>query len=92
MVTLKCPFCQSENVRKYGFVNGKQHYFCENGECNHKTFYAECTYNACNPEVRLKIIKMSIDDSGIHAISRVLGIRKDTVISVLKKRRFDFIY
>jgi transposase-like protein len=92
MVALKCPFCKSENVRKNGFVNKKQRYICENSDCNHKTFYAEYTYNACNPEIRLNIIQMSIDGSGIRTISRVLGISTDTVISVLKKRRFDFIH
>ena len=92
LVRLKCPFCESENVRKYGFANGKQRYLCENGECSHKTFYAEYQYNACNPEIRSKIIKMSIDGSGIRTIARVLGISTDTVISVLKKRRFDFVY
>jgi len=87
MVALKCPFCGSEKVRKNGSANKKQRYLCENNECNHKTFYAEYTYKACNPETRLKIIKMSIDGSGIRTISRVLGISTDTVISVLKKKK-----
>ena len=92
VITLKCPFCKSENVRKYGFVNGKQRYLCENNECNHKTFYADYTYNACKPEIRLKIIKMSIDGSGIRTIARVLEISTSIVISVLKKRRFDIVH
>jgi transposase-like protein len=87
MVKLKCPFCQSEKVRKYGFVNGKQRYLCENSKCSHKTFYAEYTYNACNPLVKLQIIKMSIDGSGIRTIARVLNISTDTVISELKKKK-----
>jgi len=87
VVALKCPFCKSENVRKNGFVNRKQRYLCENSDCSHKTFYAEYTYNACNPEIRAKIVKMSIDGSGIRAISRVLGISTSTVISTLKKKK-----
>jgi transposase-like protein len=87
MVELKCPFCKSEKVRKYGFVNGKQRYFCENSECSHKTFYAEYTYNAYSPEVKSQIIKMSIDGSGIRTIARVLNISTDTVIAELKKKR-----
>ena len=83
---LRCPFCNSENVGKYGTVNGKPRYICNNSDCSHKTFYAEYTYKGCTPDVRIKIIKMSIDGSGIRAISRVLGISKDTVISVLKKK------
>ena len=86
-VALKCPFCKSEDVGKYGTINGKPRYICNNSECNHKTFYADYTYKGCTPEVRLKINKMSIDGSGIRAIARVLEISKDTVISVLKKKR-----
>ena len=86
MVALKCPFCQSEKVGKFGSINGKQRYICNNTECSQKTFYAEYTYKGCTPEVRLKIIKMSIDGSGIRAIARVLGISKDTVVAVLKKK------
>ena len=86
-IALKCPFCRSENVRKYGFVNEKQRYLCENDDCAHKTFYAEYKYNACNPEIRVQIIKMSIDGSGIRTIARVLKISTDTVISVLKEKK-----
>ena len=87
VIALKCPFCKSENVRKDGIKNGKQRYVCNNPNCNHKTFYNEYTYNACNPEIKIQIIKMSIDGSGIRAIARVLGISTDTVISELKKKK-----
>ena len=86
-VALKCPFCQGENVGKYGTINGKPRYICKNEECSHKTFYADYTYKGCTLDVKQKIIKMSIDGSGIRAIARVLGISKDTVISVLKKKK-----
>ena len=86
-IALKCPFCKSENVGKYGTVKGKQRYACNNADCSHKTFYADYAYKGCAPETRSKIIKMSIDGSGIRAIARVLGISKDTVLSVLKKKR-----
>ena len=87
LVTLKCPFCESENVRKNGHSNGKQRYACDNPECVHKTFYAEYTYNGCKPDVKRDIIKWSIDGAGIRAIARQLGISTDTVISELKKKR-----
>ena len=86
-IALKCPSCNSENVGKFGTINGKQRYICNNTDCSRKTFYAEYTYKGCIPEVRLQIIKMSIDGSGTRAIARVLGISKDTVTAVLKKKR-----
>jgi transposase-like protein len=35
---LKCPFCESEDVRPYGASNGKKRYACNNPACSHKTF------------------------------------------------------
>ena len=87
LVALKCPFCGSENIGKFGHSNGKQRYICNNSECSHKTFYADYTYNACKPEVKQDIIKWSVDGAGIRAIARELGISTDTVISHLKKKR-----
>jgi transposase-like protein len=84
-VSLQCPFCRTERVTKDGSSNGKQRYKCHNNECKRKTFYAEYTYNACNPDVKKQIIKMSINGNGIRATARVLGISTDTVISRLKK-------
>ena len=39
------------------------------------------------PGVREKIIDMAMNGSGVRDTGRVLGISKDTVTSVLKKRR-----
>lgn len=89
LVALKCPFCGSEDVKKFGKINSKQRYACKNPDCSHKTFYAEYTYNGCNPEVKRDIIKWSVDGAGIRAIARELGISTDTVISELKKRKFN---
>ena len=87
LVTLKCPFCGSEDVSKNGHSNGKQRYACNNPICSHETFYAEYTYNGCKPNVKRDIIKWSIDGAGIRAIARELGVSTDTVISELKKKK-----
>jgi transposase-like protein len=88
-VFLKCPFCGSEDVQKYGKIRGKQRYACKNPDCSHKTFYSEYIYNGCKPDVKADIIKWSTDGAGIRAISRELKISTDTVISELKKRNHD---
>ncbi|MDR0704469.1 MAG: hypothetical protein LBF88_05715 [Planctomycetaceae bacterium] len=87
LVSLKCPFCGSDHVGRYGIVNGKQRYLCKNSECSHKTFYTEYTYNACKPGVKSDICKQSVNGSGVRATSCILGISTDTVISTLKKKR-----
>jgi transposase-like protein len=38
-----------------------------------------------SPEVKVQIIKMSLNGSGIRDISRVLGVSRNTVTAVLKK-------
>jgi len=87
LVALKCPFCGSENVGKNGLNNCKQRYICKNAECSHQTFYAEYTYNACRPEIKSSIVKLSVNGNGTRAIARCLGIHRDTVTAALKKRK-----
>jgi transposase-like protein len=86
-VALKCPFCESEDVRTYGTSNGKKRYACNNPECSHKTFYAEYRYNGCKPDVKRAIIKWAADGAGVRATARELGVSTDTVIKELKKRK-----
>jgi transposase-like protein len=87
-VNLKCPFCGSENVGKFGFFNGKQRYICKNAECGHKTFLIDYTYNAYKPNIEQEIIKLTVEGMGIRSISRKLKISADTVISILKKKKY----
>ena len=87
LVALKCPFCGSEDVKKYGTINGKQRYACKNADFKRKTFYSDYTYRGCKPEVKKDIIKWSVDGAGIRAIARELGISTDTVLSELKKKK-----
>ena len=87
LIALKCPFCGSADVKKYGTINGKQRYACKNIDCKHKTFYSDYTYKGCKPEVKKDIIKWSVDGAGIRAIARELGISTDTVLSELKKKK-----
>jgi DNA invertase Pin-like site-specific DNA recombinase len=47
------------------------------------------TYNACKPEVRASIIKLSVNGNGTRAISRCLGIHRDTVTAKKKKKKIS---
>jgi len=82
LIPLKCPHCESTNVRKFGTSQaGKQRYECKS--CK-KTFQDDYTYNACEPKTRSEIYFQTINGSGVRAIARSLGIAKDTVISTLR--------
>ena len=87
LVALKCPFCGSAHVGKNGFNNGKQRSICKNSKCSHKTFYAEYTYKAYQPDIQSSIMRLSVNGNGTRAISRCLGIHRDSVTAALKKRK-----
>ncbi len=88
IVTVRCPFCGSEKVSKNGHnKTGKQVYNCNNPECTHRSFVEEYTYKAYKPEVRRQVLKMAVDCTGTRATGRILGISKDTVTAILKKRK-----
>ncbi len=87
-VTVRCPFCGSEKVSKNGHnKTGKQVYNCNNPECTHRSFVEEYTYKAYKPEVPRHVLKMAVDCTGTRATGRILGISKDTVTAILKKRK-----
>ena len=82
---IKCPYCQSEHIVRYGkSKTGKQKYKCCNEKC-HKIFQLEYQYKACEPGIKEKVIAMVINGSGTRDTGRVLGIDKDTVTNILKK-------
>ena len=82
-VKIKCIHCESEEVVKMGYQkNGTPRCKCK--DCG-KTFQLYYVNNGAKPETKKMIVKMSINGSGIRDTARVLGISKDTVMSVLKK-------
>ena len=82
-INVRCMHCQSQKVVKMGFQTNVTPR-CKCKRCG-KTFQTEYLNNGAKIETKFMIIKMSVNGSGIRDISRVLGISKDTVISVLKK-------
>ncbi len=90
-VTVKCPFCGSENIGRHGHnASGKRVYHCKNPACSHKYFVEEYTYQAYKPEVRQQVVKLSVECTGTRATGRILGISKDTVTAILKKRKMAY--
>jgi len=91
LVSVKCPFCGSEDISKYGKnKNGKQLYICKNKECSHTIFPEKYTYNACDPKIKEKIFDLTVNGNGTRAIGRILQISTNTVTAALKKRTYHF--
>ena len=79
---VKCVFCGSTEVIKFGKRAGHQRYRCKHCQ---KTFQLDFTYKACEPGVKDKIIDMAMNGAGTRDTARTLGVSKDTVTSVLRK-------
>ena len=88
VIQVECPYCRSKEVSLYGKnKTGRQRYLCRNRGCGHRTFQLEYKNNACRPGVKEKVVEMVMNGAGTRDTGRVLSISKDTVTSVLKKRK-----
>jgi len=84
---IHCPRCHGVDVVRHGKTSdGKQRFRCQNPACACATFIRDYTYQGLLPEVKRKIVDMSLNGSGIRDIARVLHISPSTVIHELKKR------
>jgi transposase-like protein len=84
---IHCPTCHGVAVVKYGkTADGKQRFRCQNVQCECTTFLCTYSYQGLLPEVKHKIVDMSLNGRGIRDIARVLHISPSTVIHELKKR------
>jgi transposase-like protein len=82
-----CPTCDGADVVNHGKTSdGKQRCRWQNPQCESVTFIRTYTYQGVLPEVKRRIIEMSLNGSGIRDIARVLHISPSTVIQALKKR------
>jgi len=82
-----CPHCRSGAVVKYGTTtNGKARFRCQRSDKCGRTFIREYAYPGCLPQVKRRIVEMTLNGSGVRDIARVLQISPTTVIEELKKR------
>jgi len=69
---MNCPSCNSENVRKNGYIhNGKQKYHCK--DCN-RQFVLDPQYRLIPPETWDLVDKLLLEKIPLAGISRVTGI------------------
>lgn len=86
VVFVICPSCKEDNVIKFGTnAAGKQRYQCKNDNCDKNAFLLGYSHNGDLPEIKQKIIEMTLNVSGIRDTARVLPVSMNTVISELKK-------
>ena len=89
-IELLCPNCQSANIVKNGGKSyaDKQNYLCK--DCG-RQFIAdhELDYEGCKTRVFEQVKRAFVRGCGIRDIAEIFGISTDTVLSFLKKCRFE---
>ena len=78
---MKCPNCQSSQIRKNGHRRGKQNYHCK--ECD-RQFINHYTARGYSNEVKKNCLQMYVNGLGFRAIERVTGVNHNTVTPRLR--------
>jgi transposase-like protein len=87
VVPVQCPQCQGIRVVKYGKqANGTQRYRCNNPHCPRRIFLLQYHDTGRLPEIKQRIVDLTLNGCGVREIVRVLGVSSATVIRTLKKR------
>lgn len=82
-ITLKCPFCASGSLIKYGITpNGKQRYRCQGCGRQHRERPGS---NAYTEAARAMILRAYEERSSLRGLSRTFGVSRNTVSGWLKK-------
>ena len=82
-IEITCPHCKHDDLVKNGqSENGTQRYRCR--ACRRSVQW-EYTYRAWQPPVKAQIEELTLNGTGVRAMSRTLKIAKATVIAELKK-------
>ena len=88
---VKCPHCQSDAVVKYGKTStGEECFRCQQREQCGRTFVGSYAYPGRLPNVKQRIVEMTLNGSGIRDIVRVLQVGPNTVLKELKKSGRSF--
>ena len=76
-VNVHCPGCDGLNVVKHGKLpNGEQRYRCNDSDCDRNTFVLHYQSKGWMPEVKAKIIDMTMNASGVRGgVSNLLVTR-----------------
>jgi insertion element IS1 protein InsB len=83
---MKCPKCQSTQIRKNGHRRGKQNYQCKDCDRQFITTYSSTGYSL---KIKDLCLTMYINGLGFRAIERITGVNHNTVIRWVRKSDRD---
>jgi transposase-like protein len=87
VVPVQCPQCQGIHVVKYGKqANGAQRYRCNNADCPRHIFLLQYHDTGRLPEIKQRIVDLTLNGCGVRDIVRVLRVSSATVVNTRNKR------
>ena len=85
-MSILCKFCNHHLVVKNGIISDKQRYRCRS--CN-RSFRLGDNREKYSEEIRLKVIKLYLENCGIQSIERLTGIYNSLISSWI--RRYGYV-
>lgn len=79
---MKCPKCESEQIRKNGHRSGKQNYLCKN--CG-RQFVESYSPKGYSEDAKLICLRMHQNGLGFREIERLTGISHNTIINWVRQ-------
>jgi IS1 family transposase/transposase-like protein len=79
---MKCPQCNSLNVRKNGHQQGKQRFECK--DCG-RIFRESHELRGYHPQVKKVCLEMYLNGTGFRGIERVTGVHHTTIMKWVKE-------
>ena len=80
---MKCPECNSANIRRNGIKRGKQNHICY--DCRRQFVIHNDQPPGYSDEIKQECLKMYVNGMGFRAIERVKGVHHTTIILWVKQ-------
>ena len=79
---LKCKYCGSNRVNKFGKQNNKQRYICRN--CKKTFIMDKDKRKKYSEEFKMEVIKWYLENNGIRSIERRMKVTDTTILRWIK--------
>jgi insertion element IS1 protein InsB len=85
-MSINCPRCGSNNIRKNGHRRNKQNYQCKNCKRQFIEWYSQPGYSK---EMKEECLTMYVNGLGFRAIERIKKVNHNTIIRWVKKAGYN---
>ena len=79
---LKCKYCSSNKVNKFGKQNNKQRYICR--DCKKTFILSKDKRKKYSEEFKMEVIKWYLENNGIRSIERRMKVTDTTILRWIK--------